>query len=672
MHPFAPDDADRGLPHDDRPARSDAGGITGYDAVSLQPNAGSQGEFAGLLAIRAYHRSRGDDQRTVCLIPSSAHGTNAASAVMAGMEVVVVRMRRGRQRRPRRPASQGRQRRRSRWPPSWSPTRRRTVCSRSASASCARSSTTTAGRCTSMVPTSTRWSALAQPGKFGADVSHLNLHKTFCIPHGGGGPGVGPGRRCAATSRRSCPRIRSTRAGSAGVGAVAAAPFGSAGILSISWVYIALMGAIGPARCHCDGDPQRQLHRRPAAPAASRSCTPASTGRVAHECIVDLRPITKATGVTVDDVAKRLIDYGFHAPTMSFPVAGTLMIEPTESETLHELERFCDAMIAIRGEIDRSRRRRLASRDQPAAPCPAHRRGSASANGRARTIASSAPTPSPRCAPTKYFPPVSRIDAAYGDRNLVCSCEPLESLRRHPRLRHGYGDRPWLTARHPPPVSAICSVCSGGQSARRRSPSRSLSSSAGYPVPRLGRDVQRDDGADERRSPSASTACSTRSSRRSRRSMPQITRTLRLPTRWSNSCQRPIEQGRPRLVRLADTLSSPQLTALPKDLGEFMNVLADVARRLQPLGQLAEIGRGLFGLRPFASLLGQRPPPAPPAPPPAIAAAKPASPRSSPGEEDARQEGARQEDRRRRTPPSGPAQESRQQVRTHDPDVRAI
>ena len=338
---------------------------TGYDAVSLQPNAGSQGELAGLLAIRAYHRSRGEEQRMVCLIPSSAHGTNAASAVMAGMEVVVV------------------------------------ACDEHGNVDLAdlRAKAEAAGPrlAAAMVTYPSTHGVfengivelcaivhdhggqvyvdganlnalvgLAQPGRFGADVSHLNLHKTFCIPHGGGGPGVGPvavRAHLPALPARPSRCMPTTRP----VGPVSAAPFGSAGILAISWVYISLMGGAGLRAATSAAILNANYVARRLDPHFPVLYTGAG-GCVAHECILDLRPITKATGVTAEDVAKRLIDYGFHAPTLSFPVAGTLMVEPTESESKVELDRFCDAMIAIRGEIDRVAAGRVAVGGEPAPP----------------------------------------------------------------------------------------------------------------------------------------------------------------------------------------------------------------------------------------------------------------------------------------------------------------
>ena len=396
--------------------------ITGYDAVSLQPNAGSQGEYAGLLAIRAYHASRGDQQRTICLIPSSAHGTNAASAVMAGMQVVVV------------------------------------SCDEHGNVDLAdlRLKAETAGnRLAAIMVTypSTHGVfeetirdicaqvhdfggqvyvdganlnalvGLAQPGRFGADVSHLNLHKTFCIPHGGGGPGVGP----VAVKAHLAPFLPGDPMGAAdqACGPVAAARFGSAGILPISWMYIRLMGATGlrDATSMAILNANYVAHRLDAAFGVLYR---GERGLVGHECILDLRDITKTTGVTVDDVAKRLMDYGFHAPTMSFPVSGTLMVEPTESETLHELDRFCDAMLAIRAEIDR-----VASGDWPVDDNPLRH-----APHTAEDLLGDWSRPYPRdlgayplasLRSSKYFPPVSRIDAAYGDRHLMCTCEPLEA-----------------------------------------------------------------------------------------------------------------------------------------------------------------------------------------------------------------------------------------------------
>jgi glycine dehydrogenase len=423
MHPFTPDEATVGIREMIAQLEAMLVAITGYDAVSLQPNAGSQGEYAGLLAIRAFHGSRGESARNVCLIPSSAHGTNAASAVMAGLKVVVVRC-----------DDQGNI--------DLDDLEAKATAAGAALAAAMVTYPSTHGVFEAHITelceivhghggqvyvdgaNLNAMVGLAQPGKFGADVSHLNLHKTFCIPHGGGGPGVGP----VAVRAHLAPFLPAHPLASAGkpVGAVAAAPFGSASILSISWVYIALMGASGLA----DASAMAVLNANYVASRLHPHFPVLYTGehgRVGHECIIDLRPMTKATGVTVDDVAKRLIDYGLHAPTMSFPVTGTLMVEPTESESLHELNRFCEAMIAIKGEIDE-----VAAGTWPLDDSPLHHAPHTAEDligdwerPYDRQIGAY-PVASLRAA--KYFPPVSRIDAAFGDRNLVCSCEPLEAL----------------------------------------------------------------------------------------------------------------------------------------------------------------------------------------------------------------------------------------------------
>jgi glycine dehydrogenase len=422
IHPFAPDSQTEGYRTMIAELEGWLAEITGYHAVSLQPNAGSQGEFAGLLAISAYHRSRGDHDRTVCLIPSSAHGTNAASAVMAGLDVVVVAcdgqgnvdladLRTKLDAAPERiaalmvtyPSTHG-------------------VFEEDIAEMCAMVHAV-GGQVYVDGANLNALVGLAKPGEFGADVSHLNLHKTFCIPHGGGGPGVGPVavREHLAEFLPGHPLGGTAQA----VGPVSAAPYGSAGILPISWVYIALMGAAGLTRATTTAITAAnyvaaRLHD------AYPVLYTGARGRVAHECIIDLRSITKSTGVTVDDVAKRLIDYGFHAPTMSFPVAGTLMIEPTESEDLAELDRFCSAMLSIRSEIER-----VAAGDWPLEDSPLRM-----APHTAEDLIGAWERPYPRelgaypvstLRAAKYFPPVSRIDAARGDRNLVCSCEPLES-----------------------------------------------------------------------------------------------------------------------------------------------------------------------------------------------------------------------------------------------------
>ncbi len=422
VHPFAPADQVAGYLELIRDLEARLATITGYAAVSVQPNAGSQGEFAGLLAIRAYHRSRGDDQRTVCLIPSSAHGTNAASAVMAGMDVVVVACD------TRGNVELGDVR-----------SKIADVGDRLAAIMVTYPSThgVFEAEVTELCAVvhdaggqvyvdGANLNALvgrAQPGAFGADVSHLNLHKTFCIPHGGGGPGVGP----IGVGAHLAPFLPGHPLGDdqAPVGPVSAAPFGSAGILPISWMYLEMMGGRGlttatdTAIIAANYLASRLDEHFPVLYRGDH-------GRVGHECIIDLRPITKSTGVTVDDVAKRLMDYGFHAPTMSFPVAGTLMIEPTESETLRELDRFCGAMVAIKAEIDRVAAGEWDLESSPLRHAP----------HTAEELLGDWDRPYPRevgafpldaLRASKYFPPVSRIDGAYGDRNLVCSCEPLEA-----------------------------------------------------------------------------------------------------------------------------------------------------------------------------------------------------------------------------------------------------
>ena len=422
LHPFAPDDESVGTREMVAELEAWLAEITGYDAVSVQPNAGSQGEFAGLLAIRAYHRANGDAQRTVCLIPSSAHGTNAASAVMAGLEVVVVATdadgnvdlddlkRRIDELGDRVGAIMATY-------PSTHGVFEERIGEMCAMVHDAGGQVYVDGANLNALV------GLAKPGKFGADVSHLNLHKTFCIPHGGGGPGVGP----VALREHLAPFLPGDPLGETHqpVGPVSATRYGSAGILNIPWAYIALMGpdglrsATAHAICSANYVAARLAEHFPVLYTGVK-------GRVGHECIVDLRGITKATGVTVDDVAKRLIDYGFHAPTMSFPVAGTFMIEPTESETLYELDRFCNAMIAIKGEIDEVANGTWSVDQSPLrfAPHTAEDLIGDWDRPYSREIGAY-PVASLRAA--KYFPPVSRIDGAAGDRNLVCSCEPLEA-----------------------------------------------------------------------------------------------------------------------------------------------------------------------------------------------------------------------------------------------------
>ncbi|HWG94259.1 MAG TPA: aminomethyl-transferring glycine dehydrogenase [Mycobacteriales bacterium] len=404
--------------------------VTGYDACSLQPNAGSQGELAGLLAIRGYHRANGDVDRDVCLIPASAHGTNAASAVMAGMRVVVVGTTptgdvdvedlraKVEQHRDRLAALMVTY-------PSTHGVYEDTITDLCAAVHDAGGQVYVDGANLNALV------GLAQPGRFGADVSHLNLHKTFCIPHGGGGPGVGP----VAVRAHLAPHLPNhpldpTAGPATGPGPVSAAPFGSAGILPISWAYVRMMGAEGLTRATSVAVLSANY-----VAARLRDAFPVlysgHDGLVAHECVLDLRGITKETGVTVDDVAKRLIDYGFHAPTMSFPVAGTLMVEPTESEDLAELDRFCDAMLAIRREIDEVAAGAWAVEDSPLRGAP-HTAACLTEDWDRPYDRSTAAFPPGVTASTKYWPPVRRIDGAYGDRNLVCSCPSPEAFAEAP------------------------------------------------------------------------------------------------------------------------------------------------------------------------------------------------------------------------------------------------
>jgi glycine dehydrogenase len=425
IHPFAPVEQAAGYAELIADLQRWLAEVTGYDAVSLQPNAGSQGEFAGLLAIHGYHAARGESHRDVCLIPSSAHGTNAASAVMAGMRVVVVACRDNGDidlddLRAEIDAHRDDLAALMITYPSTHGVYEETVADVCAAVHDAGGQVYVDGANLNALL------GVARPGRFGADVSHLNLHKTFCIPHGGGGPGVGPvaARAHLAPYLPNHPLVPSAGPPT-GPGPVSAAPWGSASILPISWTYLRLMGpdglraATGAAVLAANYVAARLRGHFPVLYAGKGDL-------VAHECILDLRPLTKATGVTVDDVAKRLVDYGFHAPTMSFPVAGTLMVEPTESENLVELDRFCDAMIAIRAEVDR-----VAAGDWELTASPLR-----NAPHTAAMIAGEWSLPYSRevaaypagvDATAKYWPPVRRIDGAYGDRNLVCSCPDVSS-----------------------------------------------------------------------------------------------------------------------------------------------------------------------------------------------------------------------------------------------------
>jgi glycine dehydrogenase len=425
IHPFAPADQVGGYHQLINELEDMLIACTGYDAVSLQPNAGSQGEYGGLLAIKEYHHARGDDQRNICLIPSSAHGTNPASAVMAGMKIVVV------------------------------------ACDENGNVDVPDLEDKAARYCDTLAALMVTYPSThgvyeeqireiceivhryggqvyldganlnalvgcAAPGKFGADVSHLNLHKTFCIPHGGGGPGVGPlcvGKHLAEfLPGHPVVDLQSKHAGN---GALAAAPWGSAGILPISWVYIMLMGAEGMLKATQVAILNANYIARRLANAFPVLYT-CKNGRVAHECIIDLRPFKQATGITEEDVAKRLVDYGFHSPTMSFPVPGTLMIEPTESESLAELDRFCEAMLAIRQEIDDVESGRMDADDNPLKNAPHNARDLVTEWSHPYS-AEVAAYPAEDLWRGKFWPAVSRVDNVYGDRNLICSCPPPEA-----------------------------------------------------------------------------------------------------------------------------------------------------------------------------------------------------------------------------------------------------
>ena len=420
MHPFAPVEQTAGYRAMIDDLESMLCAATGYDAMSLQPNAGSQGEYAGLLAIRGYHENRGDSQRNICLIPSSAHGTNPASAQMCGMAVVVVK------------------------------------CDDQGNVDVADLTTKAELHSDNLAAIMVTYPSthgvfeeriteiceivhnhggqvyidganlnamvgVCQPGKFGGDVSHLNLHKTFCIPHGGGGPGVGP----IGVGEHLAPFLpRETADGQRQGAQVSAAPYGSASILPITWMYIRMMGRAGLKQAtevailnanymaHRLQDHYQVLYT-------------GTNGRVAHECILDVRPIKDDVGISVDDIAKRLIDFGFHAPTMSFPVAGTLMIEPTESESKIELDRFCDAMIAIKGEVDQVAKGEFQLDDNPLVGAP-HTAAMVSSDDWQRAYTrSQAAYPLTSVRENKYWPPVARLDHVFGDRNLVCSCPSI-------------------------------------------------------------------------------------------------------------------------------------------------------------------------------------------------------------------------------------------------------
>jgi glycine dehydrogenase len=422
LHPFAPAEQSAGYQQLTDELEAMLCAATGYDAISLQPNAGSQGEYAGLLAIRAYHQSRGDERRDICLIPSSAHGTNPATANMAGMRVVVTACD-------------------ARGNVDIEDLRAKAIEHRDHLAALMITYPSTHGvfeegileicgivhdnggqvyidgaNMNAMV-------GLCAPGKFGGDVSHLNLHKTFCIPHGGGGPGVGP----IGVKSHLTPFLPGHGTMERKEGAVCAAPFGSASILPITWMYISMMGGEGLKRAsqlailNANYISRRLEEHYPV-------LYTGSSGLVAHECILDLRPLKDSSGISVDDVAKRLIDFGFHAPTMSFPVAGTLMIEPTESESKEELDRFCDAMIKIREEIRAVENGTLDKEDNPLKNAP-HTAAEIVGEWSHPYSREQAVYPVESLIDGKYWPPVGRVDNVFGDRNLICACPSIESYQ---------------------------------------------------------------------------------------------------------------------------------------------------------------------------------------------------------------------------------------------------
>jgi glycine dehydrogenase len=429
VHPFAPADQLAGYTLLDAQLRAWLAQATGYAGVSLQPNAGSQGEYAGLLAIRAWHSARGEAERDICLIPESAHGTNPASAHLAGLSVVVVKC-----------DAIGNV--------DLADLRAKCAAHRARLAAVMITYPSTYGVFDAQVgelcaivrahggrvyvdgANMNALVGLAAPGEFGGDVSHLNLHKTFCIPHGGGGPGVGP--VCVVEDLVPfLPAAPGGADGNAPVGAVSAAPLGNAAVLPISWMYIRMMGSAGLTRAtevailnanyvaarladhydiHYSGENGR-----------------IKGGGVAHECILDLRPLKESSGVSAEDVAKRLIDYGFHAPTLSFPVAGTLMVEPTESEPLAELDRFCDAMIAIRAEIARVESGAWPREDNPLVNAPHTAEALLATDWPHAYTREDAAYPLPALRRAKYWSPIGRVDNVHGDRNLFCSCPPWQA-----------------------------------------------------------------------------------------------------------------------------------------------------------------------------------------------------------------------------------------------------
>jgi len=426
IHPFAPDSQLEGYKEIINDLETWLSALTGFQGVSLQPNAGSQGEFAGLLVIRSWHKSLGEGHRNICLIPTSAHGTNPASAVMSGFKVVSVK------------------------------------CDEYGNVDLedlrVKASTHSNDLAALMVTYPSTHGVfepnireickvihqeggqvyldganlnaqvgICRPGAYGIDVCHLNLHKTFSIPHGGGGPGVGP----IAVANHLVPFLPGHSivncGGSKGISAVSAAPFGSAGILPISWMYIRMMGFDGLRKASSIAILSANYLAKKLDPYYSVLFKDPN-GLVAHECILDLRPLKTQIGIDVEDVAKRLMDYGFHAPTISWPVAGTLMVEPTESESLSELDRFCDAMIAIRGEIDQIKHGKIDPVNNPLKQSPHTLKEVTSDDWDRPYSRKQAAFPLSGQEKNKFWPSVSRINNAYGDRNLICSCPSVEEL----------------------------------------------------------------------------------------------------------------------------------------------------------------------------------------------------------------------------------------------------
>ncbi|WP_457319914.1 aminomethyl-transferring glycine dehydrogenase [Stenotrophomonas sp. P5_B8] len=423
IHPLAPADQATGYKELIDGLEAMLVECTGYDAVSLQPNSGAQGEYAGLLAIRAYHRSRGEGHRDVCLIPDSAHGTNPASAQMCGMKVVVTKtdangnvdlddIRVNAEKYSDRLAALM-----ITYPSTHGVFEEEVVEICEIVHKHGGQVYTDGANMNALV-------GVAKPGKWGSDVSHLNLHKTFCIPHGGGGPGVGP---CAVKSHLA-PFLPKVLGGEGDVGMVSAASFGSASILPISWMYITLMGTAGLRKATQVALLNANYIAKRLAPHFKTLYT-GRNGLVAHECILDVRPLEKTSGIGAEDVAKRLIDFGFHAPTLSFPVAGTLMVEPTESESLHELDRFINAMIQIREEIAAIEDGRLDREDNPLKHAP-HTATAVSASEWSHAYPRElAAFPLASLRQQKYWPPVARVDNVYGDKNVMCACIPVDAYK---------------------------------------------------------------------------------------------------------------------------------------------------------------------------------------------------------------------------------------------------